>query len=311
MTGSMVASEDAPLPRKFAEFNEVLRAVEPQIRVLIQNHRETSTRWMPHEVVPWGLGEDYIGKPWHPDQCKLSPEIVIALETNLLTEDNLPFYYSSIARGIDPASPLGEWSRLWTSEEGAHGSAIRDYMLLTRVMDPVTLEQNRLKVMQVGFYRHFENSFELFAYTTAQELATRISHLETGKQADEPVLYKLLNLISRDENFHYIFYRSLVKEFLEIVPELMLPAIAAQFYGFGMPGGVLDDFASRSAVFEKEGIFGAIHYRDHVVKPILKHWKIDQMRGLPPHIEKVQERILKLEKVLSRAIDRSQSARSV
>src|ERR1035437_9095076 len=229
MLESDAAAVGGPSKRKFAEANEVLRAIDPQIKVLIQNHRETSTRWMPHEVVPWGMGEDYNAKPWHPEQCPFRPEIVTALETNLLTEDNLPYYYATIAQGVDPESSLGEWSRLWTSEEANHGAAIRDYILLMRVMDPVLLEHNRLKVMQKGFYRPFSSPFELFAYTTAQELATRISHLETGKKADEPILYIILSLVARDENFHYIFYRSVVKAILEIAPELMLPAIANQF----------------------------------------------------------------------------------
>ena len=85
-----------------------MRALDPQIKILVQSHRETSTRWMPHEVVPWGAGEDYIEKPWRPEQCGLRPEIVMALETNLLTEDNLPFYFPLIASGARPESALGE-----------------------------------------------------------------------------------------------------------------------------------------------------------------------------------------------------------
>jgi hypothetical protein len=76
-----------------------------------------------------------------------------------------------------------------------------------------------------------------------------------------------------------------------------------------MPGGVLDDFDERSAVFEAKGIFTAMDFRDGVVAPILGHWKIDTIRGLPPHIEKIQERILKLESVLTRKIDRAASKR--
>lgn len=290
---------------QMASMNEVLKAIDPQIKVLIQNHRETSTRWMPHEVVPWGVGEDYIKVPWTPEQSPLSPEIVIALETNLLTEDNLPYYHSIIANHIQAGSALEEWNGIWTAEEATHSQAIRDYMLLMRVMDPVVLERNRLSVMEKGFHRRFQSPFEVFAYTSAQELATRISHLETGRKADEPILRKILNLVSRDENFHYIFYRSIVKAILDIAPELMLPAIANQFYGFGMPGGVLDDFSERSAVFAEHNIFGPLEYRDHVVKPILAYWKIDQLRGLPPQIEKVQERILKLESVLTRTLKRT------
>ncbi len=261
---------------------------------------------MPHEVVPWGRGEDYLEKPWSPSQCPFKPEIVLALETNLLTEDNLPYYHSIIASHISPASALAEWSGIWTAEEATHSAAIRDYMLLMRTMDPARLETNRLTVMKKGFHRTFTSPLEVFAYTTAQELSTRISHLETGRKAGEPMLDKILSLVSRDENFHYIFYRSVVQAILDIAPNLMLPAIANQLYSFGMPGGVLEDFKERSAVFESERIFGALEFRDHVVKPILRHWKIDQLRGLSADGEKAQARILKLEKILTRKIERLQ-----
>jgi acyl-[acyl-carrier-protein] desaturase len=299
-------SSQTQTPNQLAEVSAIMRAIDPHIKILIQNHLESSTRWMPHEVVPWGDGEDYNKVPWSPEQSPFSPGIVTALETNLLTEDNLPYYHAIIAKMTDPGSALSEWTGIWTAEEATHSAAIRDYMLLRRVMDPEVLERNRLTVMKKGFHRTFNSPFDIFAYTSAQELSTRISHLETGRRAGDPVLHKILSLVSRDENFHYIFYRSVVKEILSIAPELMLPAIATQFYGFGMPGGVLEDFKERAAVFESENIFGPLEYRDHVVKPILKYWKIDQLRGLPPHIEKIQERILKLENVLTRTIKRSQ-----
>ncbi len=287
------------------EIREVFRALEPQVKVLIQNHRETSIRWMPHEIVPWGDGEDYVSKPWRPEQSPFRPEIVTALETNLLTEDNLPYYHSIIAGCSEHGSAMAEWNALWTAEEATHSAAIRDYMLLKRVMDPAVLERNRLTVMQTGFHRPFASPYEVFAYTTAQELGTRISHLETGRKAGEPVLMKILSLVSRDENFHYIFYRSLVKALIEIVPDKILPAIATQFYSFGMPGGALADFAARSAVFESERIFGGLEFRDGVVKPILAHWKLEQLRGLTPVAEKARDRIMKLESVLTRAIERT------
>jgi acyl-[acyl-carrier-protein] desaturase len=310
ITGSPKSRSSKESTADFAAINEVLKAIDPQIKVLIQNHRETSTRWMPHEVVPWGIGEDYNSKPWHPDQSPFRPEIVSVLETNLLTEDNLPYYHSIIAANIPEGSALAEWNGIWTAEEATHSAAIRDYMLLTRVMDPAVLERNRLTVMERGFHRYFGSAFELFAYTTAQELSTRISHLETGRKAQDPGLLKVLSLVSRDENFHYIFYRSVVKAILEVAPEMMLEPIANQFYSFAMPGDIMDNFSERAATFASESIFGPIEFRDHVVKPILNHWKIDQLRGLPPHLEKVQERILKLERVLTRIIERSSGGKS-
>lgn len=288
--------------KRFDQIKEVLQAIDPQIRGFMETHREKSVRWMPHEVVPWGRGEDFKSKPWHPDQSPLRPEIALALETHLLTEDNLPYYHATIANMVDEGSALQEWNQLWTSEEATHSAAIRDYIYLSRSNDPVKLEQNRLAFMQHGFSRKFGDPLEVFAYTTAQELATRISHLSVGQKSGDPDLLNILNLVSRDENFHYVFYRSVVKAVLEIAPELMMPAIMKQLYSFDMPGLGMDEFEKRTATIAAEKIFSAREFRDSVIKPIISHWGIDKITGLSPTAERCRERILKLEKVLDRVV---------
>jgi acyl-[acyl-carrier-protein] desaturase len=293
---------EEPMRRRLDRIKEVLKAIDPQVRALIAEHRERSTRWMPHEVLPWGRGEDFNDKPWAPQQSPLRPEIALALETNLLTEDNLPYYHAQIAKVVDEGSALHEWNGLWTAEESAHAIVMRDYVHLSRALDPARLEVNRLAVMQKGFGRRFADPFEVLAYTAAQELATRISHLSVGQKSGDPALLKVLSLVARDENFHYIFYRAVVKAILDVAPELMLPSIMRQLYTFNMPGEGFDRFAERSAAIAAEGIFGTREYRDEVVKPILFHWGIDKLRGLPPEAERARERILKLEKVLDRML---------
>jgi acyl-[acyl-carrier-protein] desaturase len=290
-------------------YHEALRAIEPQVAALLKEHRARSVRWMPHEVVPWGRGVDFIEKPWSEEQCSLRPEVALALETNLLTEDNLPYFHFAIASRLEPGGIWQEWSRLWTAEEATHAAAMRDYLHLMRVVDPAKLERNRLQFMQQGFDREFSNPLEIFAYTSAQELATRVSHQRTGQRADEPVILKLMNLISRDENFHYLFYRGIVEELLEIVPELMLPAIQRQLYSFEMPGTKMDRFELRMASIANAGIYGAREHRDCVIKPVLNFWEIDKITGLTPETQKIQERILKLEKLLDRLVERQDSRR--
>lgn len=292
--------------RKLDAISEILTACDPMIRRLLDDHQRLSTRWMPHEFVPWGRGRDFLETPWHSDQSPLDPEVVTAFETNLLTEDNLPYYHAQIAKIVDPGSALADWNRIWTSEEAGHSIVMRDYAHLMRIMDPVRLEQNRLQVMQIGFHRHFGDPLEVFAYTAVQELATRISHTKLGQKAGEPILLKLMSLISRDENFHYIFYRSLVKIVLEMNPDLMLPAIAKQLYSFEMPGAGLSDFDERTANSATLGIYGALEHRDLVIKPVLSHWEIDQLTGLSPEAERARERILRIPKILDRVIERQQ-----
>jgi len=291
---------------RYDAIKEVLKAIEPQVREFLADHRKNSRRWYPHEVVPWGHGKDYNEFPWEPGQSPLRPDVVLSLETNLLTEDNLPYYHSQIARMMDPDSVWQDWNRLWTAEEGGHAAAIRDYLYLMRAMDPRQIEENRLNMMETGHDRDFENPLEIFAYTAAQEQATRISHLRTGQRADEPIALKLLSLISRDENFHYLFYRGVVKAILELAPELMLPAIMAQLYRFEMPGSGMSNFQLRQATIANAGIYGTREHRDMVVMPVLRFWEIDKLRGLSPETTKVQERILRLEKVLDRMVERQE-----
>lgn len=286
----------------------VLKTVEPEVKVLIENHRRQSRRWYPHEIVPWGVGKDFCDEPWAPEQSPVRPDIVMALETNLLTEDNLPYYHAQIERMVDPDSVWQEWNRLWTAEEGLHASALRDYMYLMRVMDPYEIERGRLQMMEAGFDRDFNDPLEIFAYTSAQELATRISHLRAGQHADEPIVLKILTCISRDENFHFIFYRSVVDAVLKIAPELMLPAIMNQLYGFSMPGTGMSNFELRQAMIANAGIYGAREHRDQVIMPLLSYWKLEQLTGLSAESQKIAERILKLERVLDRMVERQERA---
>lgn len=292
--------------KRLDAIKEVLKAIEPQVKQLLANHREKSKRWYPHEIVPWGRGQDFIEVPWREEQASLRPEIVLALETNLLTEDNLPYYHAQIQDMMDPGSIWQDWNRLWTTEEANHAVAMRDYLYLMRVMDPKKIEDNRLAVMEGGWDRDFADPLEIFAYTSAQELATRISHLRTGQRADEPIILKLLTLISRDENFHHIFYRSVVKAVLEFTPELMLPALMKQLYSFEMPGSAMSNFELRQAMISDAGIYGVREHRDLVMMPLLRYWDIDKLCGLSPESRKIQERILRLEKVLDRMVEKQE-----
>lgn len=71
--------------------------------------------------------------------------------TNLLTEDNLPSYHREIAMNFSMDGPWGFWVNRWTAEENRHGIALRDYLVVTRAIDPVELEQLRMEQVTRGF----------------------------------------------------------------------------------------------------------------------------------------------------------------
>ena len=121
---------------------QLLAELEPTVEDNLNRHMATADEWMPHEYVPWSLGRDFAdlgGDPWEVAQSQLSPIARTALEVNLLTEDNLPSYHREIDRAFGRDSAWGTWVNRWTAEEGRHAFCIRDYLLVTRGVDPVEL----------------------------------------------------------------------------------------------------------------------------------------------------------------------------
>ena len=134
-----------------------------------------------------------------------------ALIVNLLTEDNLPSYHHEIATLFGRDAAWGDWVHRWTAEEGRHGIAIRDYLLVTRSVDPTQLEQLRMQHMSTGYSNgHPDDMLASLAYVSFQELATRVSHRNTGRVTDDPVADQLLARVAADENLHMVFYRNLL-----------------------------------------------------------------------------------------------------
>ena len=105
---------------------------------------------------------------------------------NLLTEDNLPYYTtrSSTAYGDDGA--WGIWVRRWTAEEGRHSIVLRDYLTVTRTIDPVALERARMAQVECGQVPDPSTIEHGLVYVALQELATRIAHHNTGKGSTTP-----------------------------------------------------------------------------------------------------------------------------
>ena len=201
---------------------QLLAALEPVAEENLNRHINVAQEWMPHEYVPWSLGRDFKelgGDPWSVDQSQLSQIARTALEVNLLTEDNLPSYHREIERAFGRDSAWGAWVNRWTAEEGRHAFCIRDYLLVTRGVDPDELERARMETMQTGYDSGDKPLLNVCAYVSFQELATRVSHRNTGRFTDEPIAEKLLTRVAKDENLHMIFYRNIVQAALDLTPE--------------------------------------------------------------------------------------------
>ncbi|MDQ3153930.1 MAG: acyl-ACP desaturase [Actinomycetota bacterium] len=274
-----------------SDSTRLLHDLEPVVTENLDRHLAAAKEWMPHEYVPWSLGRDFAdlgGDAWDPEQSRLTPVARTALEVNLLTEDNLPSYHREIERAFGRDRAWGAWVHRWTAEEGRHAYCIRDYLLVTRGVDPVELERARMDVMQTGFDAEEKPLLHVLAYVSFQELATRVSHRNTGRYASDPIAEKLLARVATDENLHMVFYRNLVKAALEIDPGPTLRAITDEVVGFQMPGSMIAGFTRKAAQIAKAGIYDLRIHHDEIIWPLLRQWGVFDLEGVGAEGEKAR-----------------------
>jgi acyl-[acyl-carrier-protein] desaturase len=265
------------------ETQALLKQLEATVEDNLNRHLASADDWMPHEYVPWSEGRSFAvlgGEPWAIGQSRLSPVARTALELNLLTEDNLPSYHRELGNTFGRRGAWGAWVNRWTAEEYRHASCIRDYLLVTRGVDPQRLERARMAAMQAGFDSGDKPLLHACAYVCFQELATRVSHRNTGRYSADPVAERLLARIAMDENLHMIFYRNLVTAALEITPGPTLRAITDEVISFAMPGSVIPGYARSAVQIAKAGIYDLRIHHDDVIMPLVRHWRIFEAEGL-------------------------------
>ncbi len=282
---------------------QLIDAINPALEQLMAEHRDRRQHWYAHEIVPWEQGRNYREEPWEESQCTLSPEARTSLVLNLLTEDNLPYYHQEIGSHSAGNEVLTAWNKLWTAEEGQHAIAIRSYLLVSRNCDPHELEDDRLATMETGYNSGAIDPIELFVYTSAQELATRVAHRNAGKLADDPVAYELMGRIATDENHHFMFYRGAVTAMLKEAPSLVLPAIHRVLSDFQMPGVGMPKYMRRALQMAKAGVYNMRVHHDRVIQPLLREWKIDSLTGLSTKAQEVQERIMAIPQQVAEKAD--------
>src|SRR3984893_16601234 len=157
----------------------LLHDLEPVVEQNLERHLSVVRPWLPHDYVPWSRGRDFAflgGEDWVPDDSPLDPVAKAALVVNLLTEDNLPSYHHEIASRFGRDGAWGTWVNQWTAEEGRHAICIRDYLHVTRGVDPGRLEGDRMATMRAGYRSGRDTALQSLVYVAFQELATRVSH---------------------------------------------------------------------------------------------------------------------------------------
>ena len=278
---------------------ELLRELEQVAAGLFARHRAATREWYPHEHVPYHRGRDFVaGETWAPSHTDcggavLSDAVRSALFVNVLTEDNLPYYFNDIGRMFGVESAWGQWARWWTAEEGRHAIVLRDYLTVSRALDLRELERARMIQVSSGDAPAPTGPHQGFVYLCLQELATRISHRNTGALVGDPVAKDVMARISFDENLHYLFYRDLTTAALALDPSGMVCAMAEVVLDFKMPGKGIPDFERHARAIAAAGIYDLTIHHDQILVPIvLRHWRLEELGPLTDEAERARDRII-------------------
>ncbi|CAB4330852.1 unannotated protein [freshwater metagenome] len=259
--------------------DRLIRDLEPVVAVELERHLSVQKNWYPHEYVPWSEGRTYAGPlngdAWEAKDSRLTSIAQDSLVLNLMTEDNLPSYHTEIAIAMGRDGAWGNWIERWTAEENRHGIVMRDYLMATRGVDPYELEDLRMAHMSLGYQTPYETDMlHTVAYVSFQELATRISHRNTGRISDDPICEGMLQRIALDENLHMIFYRNLLGNAIDLEPNAAMRAITDVVTNFAMPGVGMPGFGRKAVQIALAGIYDLQQHLDEVVAPVLRAWNV-------------------------------------
>lgn len=293
--------------------SQLLNELEPVAERLLNRHLDSAEDWYPHEEVPWDraarLGVDGFAY----GEKSIEPGARSALLVNLLTEDNLPWYTRTISRMFGGESAWGVWAQRWTAEEGRHAIVMRDYITVSGLVEPRELEDGRMAQVSAAIVPEPMTAADGMCYVAVQELATRISHRNTGTMLDDKVGYNVMMRLSSDENRHHLFYRDLVTELIQLDPSMAIEALERQIVDFAMPGVGIPGFAEHSKAIANAGIYDfAIHHEKIIIPLVMRHWAIDKVEGLSSAAEQARDRLMhhieRVGRVAKRQADRRASS---
>lgn len=260
----------------------------------------------------------------------LPGEVITSLVGNMITEEALPTYqtYFNLIRGVNEegnvASERGwaRWSRSWTAEENRHGDLLNKYLFLSGRADMKQVEITIHTLLTNGFDARTEGDpYQAMIYTSFQERATKISHVNTGKLADkngDAVLSRICKTIAGDEARHEKAYKSFMSHIFKIDPDGALLAFEKMMKKqIAMPAILMDNadktdnlYTRFSAITQKIGVYTTFDYAA-IIKHLTELWKVETLTGLSDYAAKAQEYLSTLAERYHRIAERMKEPETV
>lgn len=248
--------------------------LEPVVAQNMARHLDTEDPWFAHDYVPFDQGENFAflgGRDWDPSQVTLPKHITDALEILLIQKDNLAGYHREFVFSFILEEKWGRWIGRWTAEEHLHAITLRNYLVVTREIDPVANEDVRVEHVMKGYRADTYSQIERLVFMAFYERAHAVFCRKLEAQITEPVLKNMMGRIATDEERHEEFFANLVTHLLGYSRDETIEAIAKRVADVTVIGADIDAYQDKVANMAESGIFGDAELRQ-VISDRIAAW---------------------------------------
>ncbi|MGO4616213.1 acyl-ACP desaturase [Nocardia sp. 2YAB30] len=275
---------------------ELLESLAMDVELNLRKHVDVADGWQPHDFVPWDDGRNFAflgGVDWEPEQSELNDVTKLALTVSVLIADNLPSYHREVGKYLRTGA-WWRWVGRWTAEENRHEIMIRNYLMVTRSVDPVQLERLRMDHMTKGFRRPAMHLLEVLATCAFEEAASVIRHRNIAALGENPMVTAIAERIALDDELQSVFFADLVAAGLDLAPDQTVRAIADRVADFHVPTVTLADGRTSDEVLAEAGIYDRAKEGELVFAPLLKRWNVFSRTDFGPEGEKARDELAHL-----------------
>jgi acyl-[acyl-carrier protein] desaturase len=266
--------------------NALILELEPVVEQNWDRHLNTEELWFAHDYVPFEQGENFAflgGRDWDPSQVSLPRHITDACEILLITKDNLAGHHRELVEHFILEEWWGRWLGRWTAEEHLHAIALRNYLVVTREVDPTANEEVRVEHVMKGYRADHYSQVETLVYMAFFERAHAVFCRNLAAQIEEPVLAGLIGRIAKDEERHEEFFANLVAHCLDYTRDETVAAIAARAAELDVVGGDIDAYRDKVQNVADAGIFGPAQLRQ-VISDRIAAWGLADQPELQQYL---------------------------
>ena len=256
--------------------NALILELNPVVERELRRHIDSEDIWYAHDYVPFEQGENFAflgGKDWDPSQVTLPKVITDALEILLINKDNLAGYHRELVFSFILEEKFGRWLGRWTAEEHLHAIVLRNYLVVTREIDPTANEDVRVEHVMKGYRADTYSQVERLVFMAFYEREHAVFCRNLEAQITEPTLKALVGRIARDEERHEEFFANLVAHLLTTNRGEVITAIARRAAELDVVGGDIDAYADKVAHMAEAGIFGPDQLRQ-VIADRIEAWGV-------------------------------------